>query len=162
LPPLLNLWCVAPHDLWTLSTLTFGSVIGHSVVCGRCKHNYLRYYPDLSILREICQIDGRAAYVRVNTACQLPVTDPPARVYLHAWHVTGNEFFRTIAEEILDYVIRETTDRMGEFCSTQDADSEGNEDKFFDGSFYDTSDAGETLITRPRGLQDKPSYRVFR
>jgi uncharacterized protein YyaL (SSP411 family) len=30
-----------------------------------------------------------------------------ARVYLHAWQVTGNEFLRTITEEILDYVIRE-------------------------------------------------------
>jgi hypothetical protein len=29
-----------------------------------------------------------------------------ARVYLHAWQVTGNEFFRTITEEILDYVVR--------------------------------------------------------
>jgi hypothetical protein len=33
-----------------------------------------------------------------------------ARVYLHAWQVTGNEFFRTITEEILDYVIREMLD----------------------------------------------------
>ena len=33
-----------------------------------------------------------------------------ARGYLHAWQVTGNEFFRTITEEILDYFIREMTD----------------------------------------------------
>jgi hypothetical protein len=32
-----------------------------------------------------------------------------ARLYLHAWQVTGNEFFRTITEEILDYVVREIT-----------------------------------------------------
>jgi uncharacterized protein len=48
-------------------------------------------------------------------------------VYLHAWLVTGEERYRRVAEQTLDYQLRELRLPEGGFASAQDADTEGVE-----------------------------------
>lgn len=65
-----------------------------------------------------------------------------SQVYLRAFHATGKPFYRRIAEETLNYVGREMTSPQGAFYSSQDADSEGKEGKFF---VWTPSEIEETL-----------------
>jgi uncharacterized protein len=48
-------------------------------------------------------------------------------VYLHGWLVSGNERYREIAEETVEYMLRELRLPEGGFASAQDADTQGVE-----------------------------------
>ncbi|MEQ8767851.1 MAG: DUF255 domain-containing protein [Planctomycetota bacterium] len=78
-----------------------------------------------------------------------------ARVYAEAFELTANAAYRRVAEDILDWTLRELSDEAGGFHSAYDADSEGEEGKFY---LWSRAEILEVL-----GAEDGELYcRIFR
>ena len=77
-----------------------------------------------------------------------------AMAYTEAFQITGNKDYQNTAREIFVYILRDMTSPEGAFYSAEDADSEGEEGKFY---LWTTVEIQETLGQKEAEL----AHRMF-
>ncbi len=75
-----------------------------------------------------------------------------AMAYTEAYQATGADEFKQAAQEVLEYVLRDLTSPEGGFYSAEDADSEGEEGKFY---LWTEAEIRETLLPEDADLAVK-------
>ncbi len=78
------------------------------------------------------------------------------RVYTEAYQVTKDPLYKEVSEKIIDYIHDEMTSNQGLFYSSQDADSEGKEGKFYIFTFEEILD----VLGEEAGLEFASYYGV--
>jgi hypothetical protein len=81
-----------------------------------------------------------------------------AQLYVRAWQVTGDDRYRAVATETLDYLVREMQHPAGGFWSSQDADSEGVEGKFFTWTWDELVSATGPAIAKAFGATPEGNW----
>ena len=83
-------------------------------------------------------------------------------LYADAYVATGDEVFRRVAEQTANWVIREMQSGEGGYYSTLDADSEGEEGKFYAWQLSEVQqqldDDEYAIVTRHYGLDRAPNF----
>ncbi|MFH0748832.1 MAG: thioredoxin domain-containing protein [Candidatus Bathyarchaeota archaeon] len=81
--------------------------------------------------------------------------------YLETYQATGKEDYRTVVEEIFEYITRNMSSPMGGFYSAEDADSEGQEGKFYlwtHEELEEVLDASFSLIKKTYNIAENGNY----
>ncbi|HWC69933.1 MAG TPA: thioredoxin domain-containing protein [Actinomycetota bacterium] len=80
------------------------------------------------------------------------------QLYTHAWLVTRDDRYRATALETAEYLLREMQHPEGGFFSSQDADSEGVEGKFFTWTWSELLDSVTEPVARALGARPEGNW----
>ncbi len=87
---------------------------------------------------------------------------PLLQCYVEAWQLSGDPFYRQVAERTADWVMREMQRADGGYCASQDADTDGEEGGFY---VWDREELQSLLskeafavVERHYGLKHRPNF----